>query len=96
VYQQIIEKVIQTSQNDFEESGVDHTTLDEMKQVCCNLASISASAPCSPCSPLSQHYHELHYPSFSHLSHFLSNYSSHPFRSLRQSRGDRLGWVMGG
>ncbi|KAI4631666.1 uncharacterized protein J4E87_002372 [Alternaria ethzedia] len=32
VYQQIIEKVIQTSQNDFEESGVDHSTLDEMKQ----------------------------------------------------------------
>jgi len=32
VYQQIFEKVIQTSQNDFEESGVDHSTLDEMKQ----------------------------------------------------------------
>ncbi|KNG51869.1 hypothetical protein DDE82_006033 [Stemphylium lycopersici] len=27
-----MEKVIQTSQNDFEESGVDHSTLDEMKQ----------------------------------------------------------------
>jgi hypothetical protein len=70
VYQQIIEKVIQTSQNDFEESGVDHTTLDEMKQVCCNLACISASAPCSPSSPLSQPYHELHHFSFliSHIS----------------------------
>jgi hypothetical protein len=32
-----MEKVVQTSQNDFEESGVDHSTLDEMKQVCCNL-----------------------------------------------------------
>ncbi|KAJ4399335.1 transcription factor IIA subunit alpha [Didymella pomorum] len=32
VYQQIIEKVIQASQNDFEEFGVDQSTLDEMKQ----------------------------------------------------------------
>ncbi|CAO2657997.1 Nn.00g072570.m01.CDS01 [Neocucurbitaria sp. VM-36] len=32
VYQQIIEKVVQASQNDFEEFGVDHSTLDEMKQ----------------------------------------------------------------
>ncbi|KAH3911278.1 hypothetical protein HBH56_132620 [Parastagonospora nodorum] len=32
VYQQIIDKVIQASQNDFEEFGVDQTTLDEMKQ----------------------------------------------------------------
>ncbi|KAF5846128.1 hypothetical protein GGP41_008594 [Bipolaris sorokiniana] len=45
VYQQIMEKVIQASQNDFEESGVDQSTLEEMKQVCCNLASILAVAP---------------------------------------------------
>ena len=45
VYQMIMEKVIQASQNDFEESGVDQSTLDEMKQVCCNLAAISAIAP---------------------------------------------------
>ncbi|KAF2677535.1 transcription factor IIA, alpha/beta subunit [Lentithecium fluviatile CBS 122367] len=32
VYQQIIEKVIAASQNDFEEFGVDQSTLDEMKQ----------------------------------------------------------------
>lgn len=32
VYQQIMEKVIQASQNDFEESGVDQSTLEEMKQ----------------------------------------------------------------
>ncbi|KAF2868601.1 transcription factor IIA, alpha/beta subunit [Massariosphaeria phaeospora] len=32
VYQQIIEKVVQVSQNDFEEFGVDQSTLDEMKQ----------------------------------------------------------------
>ncbi|KAL5443448.1 hypothetical protein PMIN07_003588 [Paraphaeosphaeria minitans] len=32
VYQQIIERVIQASQNDFEEFGVDQSTLDEMKQ----------------------------------------------------------------
>ncbi|KAF2998298.1 transcription factor IIA subunit alpha [Curvularia kusanoi] len=32
VYQQIIDKVIQASQNDFEEFGVDQSTLDEMKQ----------------------------------------------------------------
>ncbi|KAH7394453.1 transcription factor IIA, alpha/beta subunit [Pyrenochaeta sp. MPI-SDFR-AT-0127] len=32
VYQQIIEKVVQASQNDFEEFGVDQSTLDEMKQ----------------------------------------------------------------
>ena len=37
MYQQIIEKVIQASQNDFEEFGVDYSTLDEMKQVCGNL-----------------------------------------------------------
>lgn len=40
-----MEKVIQASQNDFEESGVDQSTLEEMKQVCCNLASILALAP---------------------------------------------------
>lgn len=40
-----MEKVIQASQNDFEESGVDQSTLEEMKQVCCNLASILAVAP---------------------------------------------------
>ncbi|KAF2017629.1 transcription factor IIA, alpha/beta subunit [Aaosphaeria arxii CBS 175.79] len=32
VYEQIIQKVIQSSQNDFEEFGVDVTTLEEMKQ----------------------------------------------------------------
>ncbi|RMZ67399.1 transcription factor IIA alpha beta subunit [Pyrenophora seminiperda CCB06] len=32
VYQMIMEKVIQASHNDFEESGVDQVTLDEMKQ----------------------------------------------------------------
>ncbi|PVH93780.1 transcription factor IIA, alpha/beta subunit [Periconia macrospinosa] len=32
VYQQIIEKVIASSQNDFEEFGVDSATLDELKQ----------------------------------------------------------------
>ena len=40
-----MEKVIQASQNDFEESGVDQSTLEEMKQVRCNLASILAVAP---------------------------------------------------
>jgi hypothetical protein len=40
-----MEKVVQTSQNDFEESGVDHSTLDEMKQVCCNLAAFQAITP---------------------------------------------------
>lgn len=66
VYQQIIEKVIQTSQNDFEESGVDHSTLDEMKQVCCNLASISASAPSFS---LSQHICDRRHTAF-YISHF--------------------------
>jgi hypothetical protein len=61
VYQQIIDKVIATSQNDFEESGVDHTTLDEMKQVCCNLASSSASAPSFS---LSQHFRNLSHTAF--------------------------------
>ncbi|KAF2112041.1 transcription factor IIA, alpha/beta subunit-domain-containing protein, partial [Lophiotrema nucula] len=37
VYQQVIERVIQASQNDFEEFGVDHSTLDELKQVCGNI-----------------------------------------------------------
>ncbi|KAF2853604.1 transcription factor IIA, alpha/beta subunit [Plenodomus tracheiphilus IPT5] len=32
VYQQIIDKVITVSTNDFEEFGVDHSTLDELKQ----------------------------------------------------------------
>lgn len=45
VYQQIIEKVIQASQNDFEEFGVDQSTLDEMKQVCGSLAGVPAIAP---------------------------------------------------
>jgi hypothetical protein len=53
VYQQIIEKVVQTSLNDFEESGVDHNTLDEMKQVCCNLALSQPSHRAF--SPLLQH-----------------------------------------
>jgi hypothetical protein len=44
VYQQIMEKVIQASQNDFEESGVDHSTLEEMKQVRGNAAIILAVA----------------------------------------------------
>jgi hypothetical protein len=43
-----MEKVIQASQNDFEESGVDQSTLEEMKQVCCNLARRWAVAPLSP------------------------------------------------
>ncbi|KAF1914394.1 transcription factor IIA, alpha/beta subunit-domain-containing protein [Ampelomyces quisqualis] len=34
VYQQIIDKVISASENDFEEFGVDQTTLNEMRQVC--------------------------------------------------------------
>ncbi|KAF2471001.1 TFIIA-domain-containing protein [Lindgomyces ingoldianus] len=38
VYQQIIDKVIQASQNDFEEFGVDQSTLDEMKEVCGNIS----------------------------------------------------------
>jgi transcription initiation factor TFIIA large subunit len=37
--------VIQASQNDFEEFGVDQSTLDEMKTVCDSLASHSAPAP---------------------------------------------------
>jgi hypothetical protein len=47
-----MEKVVQTSQNDFEESGVDHSTLDEMRQVCCNLAAFPAIAPSFPLSQL--------------------------------------------
>jgi hypothetical protein len=43
VYQQIIDKVVQASQNDFEEFGVDHSTLDEMKQVCDSLAATRLS-----------------------------------------------------
>ena len=48
VYQQIIDKVIQASQNDFEEFGVDQSTLDEMKQVSYNLAAMSTTAPATP------------------------------------------------
>jgi transcription initiation factor TFIIA large subunit len=35
--------VIQASNNDFEESGVDQSTLDEMKQVCDSLAATRPS-----------------------------------------------------
>ncbi|OCK76725.1 hypothetical protein K432DRAFT_396198 [Lepidopterella palustris CBS 459.81] len=38
IYQQVIEKVIQASQNDFEEFGVDQTTLAEMKEVRGNIS----------------------------------------------------------
>jgi hypothetical protein len=38
VYDQIISKVILASQNDFEECGVDQTTLDELRQVSDRLA----------------------------------------------------------
>ena len=48
MYQQIMEKVIQASQNDFEESGVDHSTLEEMKQVRSNAALVLAVAPFLP------------------------------------------------
>jgi hypothetical protein len=34
IYQAIIDKVIQASQNDFEEFGVDQATLGEMREVC--------------------------------------------------------------
>lgn len=71
VYQQIIEKVIQTSQNDFEESGVDHSTLDEMKQVCCNLASISASAPSFS---LSQHICDCRHTAFISLTFLVNSF----------------------
>lgn len=36
VYEAIIQKVIAASKNDFDEFGVDQSTLDEMKQVCGN------------------------------------------------------------
>lgn len=45
MYQQIIDKVIQASQNDFEEFGVDQTTLEEMKQVRDSLVGYPAIAP---------------------------------------------------
>jgi hypothetical protein len=57
VYQQIMEKVVQTSQNDFEESGVDHSTLDEMKQVCCNLAALRLSRLPLRCRSSAQSLH---------------------------------------
>jgi transcription initiation factor TFIIA large subunit len=65
VYQQIIDKVIQASQNDFEEFGVDQTTLDEMKQVRDSLVGYpaiepslsSAMAATRSCSTLSTLFH---------------------------------------
>jgi hypothetical protein len=52
--------VIQASQNDFEEFGVDQSTLDEMKQVCyCSTACIWPALP----SP-----HRRTIPTFQHLS----------------------------
>ncbi|KAK8431119.1 hypothetical protein IWX49DRAFT_578070 [Phyllosticta citricarpa] len=42
IFGQIIERVVLASQNDFEESGVDQQTLQEMKEVghgCCRHAS---------------------------------------------------------
>jgi hypothetical protein len=45
VYQQIIDNVIKASQNDFEESGVDPSTLEEMKQVRDSLVGYPAIAP---------------------------------------------------
>jgi hypothetical protein len=93
VYQTIIEKVIQTSQNDFEESGVDHNTLDEMKQVCCNLASASQpsrlSFLCRSTTAVPSP-HRLLYFSLS-----LSNILSHHFRWLQRSRNGRLAWDVG-
>ncbi|KAF2030536.1 TFIIA-domain-containing protein [Setomelanomma holmii] len=50
VYEQIIAKVVQASQNDFEEFGVDQSTLDEMKQVCDCLA--AARLCCASTAPL--------------------------------------------
>lgn len=38
MYEQIIEKVIAASRNDFEEMGVDNNTLEELKQVCGDLS----------------------------------------------------------
>jgi hypothetical protein len=93
VYQQIIEKVVQTSLNDFEESGVDHNTLDEMKQVCCNLALSQPSHRAF--SPLLQH--ALVAPSPHRFFFLVSNslcqtISLRRFRSLRHSRDGGLAW----
>lgn len=55
-----MEKVIQASQNDFEESGVDQSTLEEMKQVCCNLATVAAVAPSLPLRRSSTHLPRRH------------------------------------
>jgi hypothetical protein len=51
--------VIQASQNDFEEFGVDQSTLDEMKQVRCNTACIWLLALLS--------LHRRAFPMFHHL-----------------------------
>ena len=76
MYQQIIDKVIQTSQNDFEEFGVDQSTLEEMKQVRDSLVGYPAIAPSlssgNGCD--AQSLHALN--SLSCLFSFLSNYPS--------------------
>lgn len=53
VYAQIIEKVIEASSNDFEEFGVDSSTLEEMKQVSGCLAQQSRRT-----FPLSSQHHK--------------------------------------
>lgn len=49
MYQTIIDKVIDASKNDFDEFGVDQSTLEEMKAVGGNMRS-PAPAPCIICT----------------------------------------------
>jgi len=62
VYQQIIEKVLQMSQTDFEENGVEHQTLQEMGQVCGNRFLGGGRSRVRRLVPLLQHSHPHPHP----------------------------------
>jgi transcription initiation factor TFIIA large subunit len=90
VYQQIIEKVIQASQNDFEEFGVDQSTLDEMKQVCHSSLAVCISScvfPIITALPLLLSLRQHEYCGFHRLLRF-----SIVFAVLRTVQCCRLTW----
>lgn len=77
VYQEIINKVISTSHNDFEEFGVDNTTLEELRQVSDSLALAQPTLlPFIVASSQSRSF----LPSHSHISFVFSVLVSHRCR----------------